>query len=67
MTNWSGNITGGGTDQLLIGDSTKTGLTAGQLSKVHFQGFHTGAALVVNGGNWRSGAGQRHAALARGY
>jgi hypothetical protein len=22
-----------------------------QLSKIHFQGFHTGAALVVNGGN----------------
>ena len=50
MTNWSGNITGRGTDQLLIGDSTKTGLTAAQLSKIHFQGFHTGAALV-HGGN----------------
>ena len=45
VTNWSGNITGSGTDQLLIGDSTKTGLTAAQLSKIHFQGFHTGAAL----------------------
>jgi autotransporter-associated beta strand protein len=51
VSNWSGNITGGGTDQFLIGDSTKTGLTAAQLSKIHFQGFHTGAALVVNGGN----------------
>jgi autotransporter-associated beta strand protein len=51
VSGWTGNITGSGTDQLLIGDSSKTGLTAAQLSHIHFQGFHTGAALVLNGGN----------------
>ncbi len=49
VSNWSGNITGSGTDQLLVGDSTKTGLSATQLSRIHFSGFHTGAAFVVNG------------------
>ena len=49
VSNWSGNITGSGTDQLLVGDSTKTGLSAAQLSRIHFSGFHTGAAFVVNG------------------
>ena len=32
-----------------MGDSTKTGLTAAQLSHIHFSYFHTGAALVLNG------------------
>ena len=32
-----------------MGDSSKTGLTAAQLSHIHFSGFHTGAAFVVNG------------------
>ena len=32
-----------------MGDSTKTGLTAAQLSHIHFSYFHTGAVLVVNG------------------
>ena len=49
VSNWSGNLTGSGTDQLLVGDSTKTGLSAAQLSHIHFSGFHTGAAFVVNG------------------
>ena len=49
VSNWSGNITGSGTDQLLVGDSTKTGLSVTQLSHIHFSGFHTGAAFVVNG------------------
>jgi autotransporter-associated beta strand protein len=49
VANWSGSITGSGTDQLLVGDSSETGLTAAQLSHIHFSGFHTGAVLVGNG------------------
>ena len=47
IVNWSGALTGGGTDQLIVG-TTNAGLTAAQLSEIHFQGF-TGAKMLANG------------------
>ena len=47
IDNWSGTLTGGGTDQLIVGTTT-SGLTAAQLSEIHFEGFN-GAKMLANG------------------
>ena len=47
VVNWSGSLTGGGTDQLLVG-TTAAGLTAAQLSEIHFEGFN-GAQMLASG------------------
>ena len=49
ISNWSGNVAGNGTDQLLIGGSNLTGLTSAQLAEIHFTGLPTGAKFVANG------------------
>ncbi len=46
---WSGNVAGNGTDQLLVGNSTFSGLTSAQLAEIHFTGLPTGAKFVANG------------------
>jgi autotransporter-associated beta strand protein len=43
ISNWSGNLTGGGTDQFKVGVG---GLTAAQLSHIHFTGYVTGASIL---------------------
>jgi hypothetical protein len=46
--NWTGTAgTGAGTDQVIFG-TTSAGLTAGQVSQIHFQGFN-GATILANG------------------
>ena len=45
--NWSGNLSGGGTDQLIFGIDN-TGLTSTQVGQIHFQGFN-GATILANG------------------
>ena len=47
IVNWSGNLTGSGTDQVIFGTGSN-GLTAAQLSEIHFQGFN-GATILANG------------------
>jgi fibronectin-binding autotransporter adhesin len=48
IIDWNGIVnTGGGTDQVLVG---ATGLTAGQVSQIHFQGFR-GSKLLTSGPN----------------
>ena len=43
INNWSGNLTGGGTDQIKF---TGSGLIPAQLNKVHFTGYVTGAHIL---------------------
>ena len=45
--NWSGKLTGGGTDQLIFGIDN-TGLTSAQVAQIHFQGFN-GATILSTG------------------
>ena len=49
--NWTGNIAGGGTDQVFFGTTTNTGLTSGQLANVSFLigGVTYGATLLNTG------------------
>jgi hypothetical protein len=47
IVNWSGTLTGSGTDQVIFGTGSN-GLTAAQLSEIHFQGFN-GATILANG------------------
>jgi hypothetical protein len=49
ISNWSGTAAGNGTDQLLVGNSTFSGLTSAQLAEIHFTGLPTGAKFVANG------------------
>jgi len=54
VTNWSGNVDGGGTDQLYIG-TTNGGVTSGQLSQIRFvdpfgSGSGTFAARILSTG-----------------
>lgn len=44
ITNWSGNLDGGGVDQLLFTDTS--GWTSERLASVTFDGFGTGAQLI---------------------
>ena len=43
INNWTNDLTGGGQDQIKF---TGSGLTSSQLSKVHFTGYMTGAAIL---------------------
>ena len=45
--NWSGNLSGGGNDQLIFGIDN-TGLTSTQVGQIHFQGFN-GSTILANG------------------
>ena len=45
--NWSGKLTGVGTDQLIFGIDN-TGLTSAQVGQIHFQGFN-GATILSTG------------------
>ena len=44
--NWSGKLTGVGTDQLIFGIDN-TGLTSAQVGQIHFQGFNGATILPV--------------------
>ena len=46
INNWSGNLTGAGTDQITF---TGSGLLPAQLNKVHFTGYVTGSQLITGG------------------
>ena len=46
ITNWTGALTGSGADRVMIGAG---GLTASQLSAVHFAGYLTGATILSTG------------------
>ena len=46
ITNWTGALTGSGADRVMIGAG---GLTANQLSAVHFAGYLTGATILSTG------------------
>jgi hypothetical protein len=48
ISNWSGSVTGGGTDQFDVGVGVG-GLTGPQLSKIHFTGYLTGASILGSG------------------
>ncbi len=48
ITNWTGNTSGGGSDEVVFG-SGLTGLTAAQLAAIRFSGFATGAKFVTGG------------------
>jgi hypothetical protein len=53
IDNWTGSVTGGGTDQFDVGVG---GLTGPQLNKIHFTGYITGASILGSGEVVPSGA-----------
>jgi len=53
INNWTGSVTGGGTDQVNVGVG---GLTGPQLSNIHFTNYLTGATILGSGEVVPSGA-----------